>query len=81
MNGDGRGRDAAKLDPPPIAFTDKERADQRSLFGLYQVISQGLTAPPCRASRRYRKRTAGPWHSMPAISPILDAAASEGERL
>ncbi|AMK20211.1 MULTISPECIES: cytochrome c/FTR1 family iron permease [Sphingobium] len=42
MNGDGRGPDAAKLDPPPIAFTDKERADQRSLFGLYQVITQGL---------------------------------------
>ena len=30
------------LDPPPIAFTDRQRADQRSIFALYQVISQGL---------------------------------------
>ncbi|EJU09709.1 MAG: FTR1 family protein [Gammaproteobacteria bacterium] len=40
--GDGKGPLAAGLDPPPIAFTDAARADQRSLFGLYQVITQGL---------------------------------------
>src|SRR3546814_16308683 len=33
---------AAGLDPPPIAFTDAARARERSLFALYQVISQGL---------------------------------------
>src|SRR5690606_28237393 len=41
-SGDGRGPQAARLDPPPIAFADRQRADQRSLFGLYQVITQGL---------------------------------------
>lgn len=40
--GDGHGPNAAKLNPPPIAFTDGTRARQRSLFGLYQVITQGL---------------------------------------
>lgn len=30
------------LDPPPIDFTDIDRARQRSSFGLYQVITQGL---------------------------------------
>lgn len=40
--GDGRGPDAAKLDPPPVAFTDAERGRQRSVFALYQVITQGL---------------------------------------
>jgi len=40
--GDGHGPAASGLDPPPIAFNDKMRADQRSLFGLYQVITQGL---------------------------------------
>ena len=30
------------LDPPPIDFTDIDRARQRSVFGLYQVITQGL---------------------------------------
>jgi len=40
--GDGKGPMAAKLNPPPIAFADHDRARQRSLFALYQVIDQGL---------------------------------------
>jgi high-affinity iron transporter len=40
--GNGKGPAAAELKPPPIAFTDKDRASERSLFALYQVISQGL---------------------------------------
>ena len=42
MTGDGHGPDAAKLATPPIAFTDAERARQRSVFALYQVITQGI---------------------------------------
>ncbi|MDT7529948.1 cytochrome c/FTR1 family iron permease [Sphingopyxis sp. SE2] len=42
MSGDGRGPDAARLDPPPVAFSDVARARERSIFGLYQVIEQGL---------------------------------------
>ena len=33
-NGDGNGPAAAGLEPPPIAFTDSERADARSLAAL-----------------------------------------------
>ena len=33
---------ARKLNPPPIAFADRDRAAQRSPFALYQVIDQGL---------------------------------------
>jgi len=40
--GEGPTAEFAKLDPPPIAFADRARARDRSLFGLYQVISQGL---------------------------------------
>lgn len=40
--GDGKGPDAADLDPPPIAFADETRARERSIFALYQVIEQGL---------------------------------------
>lgn len=40
--GDGSGPAARGMDPPPIAFTDRARARERSLFGLYQVIEQGL---------------------------------------
>ncbi|HKP33488.1 MAG TPA: FTR1 family protein, partial [Sphingomicrobium sp.] len=41
-NGDAKTPMALKLDPPPIAFVDRGRADQRSPFALYQVIDQGL---------------------------------------
>lgn len=46
--GRGDGPNAQALDPKPVAFTDVKRARQRSVFGLYQVISQGLdgTAMP-----------------------------------
>jgi high-affinity iron transporter len=33
---------ARALKPPPIAFANRARADQRSPFALYQVVSQGL---------------------------------------
>ena len=41
-SGRGDGAVAAGLDPPPIAFTDGNRAAQRSLLALYEVISQGV---------------------------------------
>lgn len=41
--GNGDGPLGKQLDPPPIAFTDRERASQRSLFALYQAVSQGIS--------------------------------------
>ena len=41
-NGDAKTPMAAKLDPPPVAFVDRSRADQRSPFALYQVVDQGI---------------------------------------
>jgi len=40
--GAGDGPLAARLDPPPIAFTDRDRARARSLMALYQVVTQGV---------------------------------------
>ncbi|MDP1542332.1 MAG: FTR1 family protein [Polycyclovorans sp.] len=47
-SGQGNGALAAGMDPPPVDFTDSGRARERSVFALYQVISQGLegTAMP-----------------------------------
>lgn len=42
VTGAGDGPAAKGLDPPPVAFTDAARARARSVFGLYQVIDQGL---------------------------------------
>ncbi len=33
---------ARQLDPPPVAFADRQRAADRSPFALYQVIDQGI---------------------------------------
>jgi len=40
--GDAKTAAAAQLNPPPIAFVDRSRADQRSPFALYQVINHGI---------------------------------------
>ena len=40
--GDAKTAAAAQLNPPPIAFVNRSRADQRSPFALYQVISHGV---------------------------------------
>ena len=42
QSGHGDGPAAQGLEPPPIDFTDKTRAQKRSVFGLFQVISLGL---------------------------------------
>ena len=42
--GAGDGPLGAKLEPPPIAFTDRDRARSRSVLALYQVIFQGVTS-------------------------------------
>lgn len=47
--GNGDGPAAARLDPKPIAFTDTGRARQRSVFALYQIVSQGLPGTPMPA--------------------------------
>lgn len=47
--GDGQGPDAAQLATPPIAFIDVKRARQRSIFALYQVVTQGLDGTPMQS--------------------------------
>jgi high-affinity iron transporter len=80
-NGDGHGRDAAKLDPPPIAFTDKARADQRSLFGLYQVISQGLDGTGMQSFEALPEADRWALAFYAGQLAYSETAAREGERL
>ncbi|HED19600.1 MAG TPA: cytochrome c, partial [Gammaproteobacteria bacterium] len=42
VTGDGRGPQAAGLEPAPINFRDRARYSQRTLYGLYNTISQGV---------------------------------------
>ena len=79
-SGGGDGPGAKGLDPPVIAFTDRVRARERSLFGLYQVIGQGLegTAMPSFAHLSSADRWALAFYAGGfAYGPD---AAREGER-
>lgn len=41
-NGAGDGAMATGMQPPPINFRDRERYRQRTLYGLYNTITQGV---------------------------------------
>jgi high-affinity iron transporter len=77
--GEGPSGAFAKLDPAPIAFADQDRARERSAFGLYQVITQGLegTAMQSFASLPDEQRWALAFHS----GRLAFGNAAEGERL
>lgn len=47
--GKGDGPLGKRLDPKPVDFTDLDRARERSVFALYQVIGQGLEGTPMRS--------------------------------
>jgi high-affinity iron transporter len=72
---------ARQLDPPPIAFADRARARERSLFGLYQVIEQGLegTAMQSFANLPAADRWALAFYA--GTLAYQGEAVSEGERL
>lgn len=80
VTGAGDGPGAAGLDPQPTAFTELERAQQRSLFGLYQVISQGLdgTAMASYADLPSQDRWALAFY---AGAFAFDDATDQGRRL
>jgi high-affinity iron transporter len=77
--GEGPSGAFAQLDPPPIAFADRARARDRSLFGLYQVVTQGLegTAMQSFASLAEEDRWALAFHS----GTLAYGDSAEGERI
>lgn len=81
MTGNGHGPDAAKLSTPPIAFTDVTRARQRSVFALYQVVTQGIdgTAMQSFADLPNDQRWAAAFRA--GSFAFTDEQAREGARL
>src|SRR5688500_7435988 len=79
--GDAKVPIAKTMDPPPIAFTDRARADERSLFALYQVIDQGLEGTAMASFRHLPEgdKWALAFHSGRLAYP--PALAAEGKRL
>lgn len=78
-NGDGPAASAASI--PPTAFTDLERARERSIFALYQVITQGIADTPMQsfANLSIEDRWALAFHV--ARLAFAQVPADEGERL
>lgn len=75
--GAGDGPLARQFDPPPVAFTEASRARERSLFALYQVVTQGLdgTAMPGFA----RLSDADRWALAFVVGQFAYPQAAEGE--
>ncbi len=48
-SGMGDGSAAINLDPPPIAFTDYQRYRERTLYGLFNTITQGVSGTSMKA--------------------------------
>jgi len=81
MTGDGHGPDAAKLDPPPIAFTDAECARQRSVFALYQVVTQGIDGTGMQSFADVANDQRWALAFRAGSFAFTDEQAREGERL
>ncbi len=81
LAGDGHGPNAAKLTTPPIAFTNVERARQRSAFALYQVISQGIDGTAMQSFDALSNDDRWALAFYAGHFAFSDAAAKEGERL
>ena len=80
-NGDGNGPQALQLTPPPINFQDKSRQRERSVWGLYSAITQGVegTAMPSFAKLSEEQRWALAYHV--ANYPFSDAERQAGKTL
>ncbi|HJU77344.1 MAG TPA: FTR1 family protein [Sphingomicrobium sp.] len=79
--GDANTAMARQLDPPPIAFTNRARAAERSPFALYQVIDQGLegTAMASFSNLPAEDKWALAFHTGSLAYP--QALAREGQRI
>lgn len=71
--GNGHGPGSVGLDPPPVNFTDRTRARERSIFALYQVIELGLDGTSMASLRICRSLIVGRWPFMWVVLPIRQA--------
>lgn len=81
VNGDGNGPLAAQLTPPPINFHDLSRQRERSAWGLYSAITQGVegTSMPSFAQLSEEQRWALAFHV--ANYPFSDSEREAGQAL
>jgi high-affinity iron transporter len=81
LNGDGKGPASIALHPPPIAFTDKERARERSVFAFYQVIEQGINGTSMASFAGLPPQDRWDLALYASVFSYPASAAAEGERI
>ncbi len=81
MTGDGKGPTSAGLDPPAIAFADKDRARERSVFALYQVLEQGIDGTSMASFAHLPSQDRWDLALYASAFSYPASAAAEGERL
>lgn len=81
VSGNGKGPQAAKLNPAPINFQEMERQQERSIWGLYSAISQGVegTAMPAFSNLNEGQRWAIAFYV--SNFPFSDGDRAKGEAL
>jgi high-affinity iron transporter len=79
--GQGNGPDSVGMDPPPVNFTDRSRASQRSVFGLYQVITQGLGGTEMKSFRDFPEQDRWALAFRVGTFAYQSSLAEEGKRL
>ena len=75
------GPAAKTLDPPPIAFADMSRARRRSLFGYYQVITQGVEDTPMPSFAQLSDQDRWELAFRAGGFAFTDEMAQEGEKI
>jgi len=79
--GAGDGPLARGMEPPPIDFTDRARAQERSVFALYQVIEQGLEDTPMQSFAHLPEEDRWALAFLAGRFAFPEALAAEGERI
>jgi high-affinity iron transporter len=79
--GAGDGPLARGMEPPPIDFTDRLRARERSVFALYQVIEQGLEETPMQSFAHLPEEDRWALAFFTGRFAFPEALAAEGQRI
>jgi high-affinity iron transporter len=69
------------MEPPPIDFTDRARAGERSVFALYQVIEQGLEDTPMQSFAHLPEEQSWALAFFTGRFAYPEALAAEGGRI
>ena len=79
--GGADGPAARGLEPPPISFADRQRADERSIFALYQVVTQGLEGTAMTSFSHLPERDRWALAAFAGNLAFTDEQRRAGERL